>query len=340
MPKRRTPVARLAPFAVLAALLTACATDAPTAPDQGLEQVRTYGRTAVNPEWLLLQAGCTRYAGPSRPGTIGLKMPAGPALRFDCNGVAPGLVREAMANYLDAKYAADGNAHMQLGAWNVVQREYCYATGGWWQEDGTFYLPPGESLYDCFMEETYTYVPENWDGSWPTIPIAPGDGGGSSPPPVAVDSAQAVRDSLSWQGVYPPGTWTLAEVRACLANLGECIQINAADNEASSWAQALAATDPEGAQAELVAAMRSAYYSAMTARDIGSNRTVYWNTLHETEHPDRPAGRICQERFNNAYGITIAVNQGSGASNGSLRIGVQVAADNGQLRTSPGCSEY
>lgn len=335
---RRTPVARLAPFALLAGLLAACGTESPSASDQQLEQVRTYGRSTVSPESFMLGAGCSRYTGTSRDGIVGIKPTRGAAQRFDCRGVAPEAVRDAMARYMDARLAADGDAHMMLGAWNVVQREYCYATGGWWQEDGTFYLPPGESLYDCFVEETYTYVPENWGGSWPTIPIAPGEGGG--PPPTPVDSAAAVRDSLSALNVSPPSSWTLAELRACLANIGECIALNAADNESRRWAWDLAATDPAGEEAELINAMRNAYYSAMATRDIGSNRTVYWNTLHDTEHPDRPAGRICQDRFNNAYGVTIAVTQGANATNGSLRIGVQVAGDNGQLRLTPTCTDY
>lgn len=163
-------------------------------PDVGLERADggPRGRLAVSPVGFMTAVGC-QVAAVDSMATLAVRLPVNGSTFFDCPGVAPDSIGMGLTRYADAMRAALGGASQMIGDWNVVSREYCYASDGHWQSDGTFYLPPGAYLYDCFVVETWTHESAPF-GGWPAIPIIPGAGDGS--PPTIPDST-ATRHAVS-----------------------------------------------------------------------------------------------------------------------------------------------
>jgi|CXWL01.1.fsa_nt_gi hypothetical protein len=188
---RRSPTGRdrrnslVSAVALLAVLLAGCADEGPALPQaEGYRSVRVIGRSAVDPSGEMLAVGCTASAAVASPTAVRILPRPGKPDVFECAGVAPDSVTAGIRRYLEATVAANGDAFIMAGTWVFASREYCYATGGWWQSDGTFYLPEGETLRDCFWMDTMIFVPTDFSGEWPRVPIPPGGGGpGSNTPP-------------------------------------------------------------------------------------------------------------------------------------------------------------
>lgn len=168
----------VAPVAILLGL-AACGAEVPSGQEaQGWELVKGgRGRTAVNPSQYMLAVGCLAYSGSTGLGIVGIEPNEGPPERFNCVGVPSDTIQAAMQRYIDASIAANGDANQMIGSWDLVSREYCYANSGYWQQDGSYYLPPGGTLTNCFWEDTWTLIVPDQPG-WPPIPIAPSGGGG------------------------------------------------------------------------------------------------------------------------------------------------------------------
>jgi hypothetical protein len=170
---------------------------------EGYRSVRTIGRSAVDPSSEMLAVGCTVSSAVASPTAVRILPRLGRPDIFECAGVASDSVSAGIRRYLDATIAVDGDASLMAGTWTFESREYCYATGGWWQSDGTFYLPEGERLEDCFWMDTMTFVPNDFSGEWPRIPIPPGGGGGPiANPGTTTPPVTPVTDSATMEAEY------------------------------------------------------------------------------------------------------------------------------------------
>lgn len=162
-------------FALIAVFVSGCADQGPALPQaEGYRSVRVVGRSAADPSGEMLAVGCAASVAWASPTAVRIMPRPGKPDVFECGGVAPDSIGEGIRRYLAATVAASGDAFLMAGEWRFEAREYCYASGGWWQADGTFYLPPSDSLHDCFWMDTMTFVPAEFSGEWPRIPIPPG----------------------------------------------------------------------------------------------------------------------------------------------------------------------
>ncbi|MBL0179412.1 MAG: hypothetical protein IPP98_09855 [Gemmatimonadetes bacterium] len=197
-------------FAILALVLsTACGSETVVSPPvEGYRSIRTIGRTAEDPAGAMLGVGCRVATAAGDSTTIRFAPRSGRPQLFDCAGIATDSVEAATRRYLYAAIAAEGDAFLMAGVFWPIWREWCVPSAGWWQSDGTWYLPPNGTLDACVMKLTYTYVADGGSGEeewreWPRLPLpggsgGPGGGGSNSVTPIAQDTANAgVSDSMT-----------------------------------------------------------------------------------------------------------------------------------------------
>ncbi len=194
-------------MAIALILSTGCGSDTPTSPaTEGYRSIRTIGRTATDPAEAMLGVGCRIATTVGDSATVRFAPRLGRPQLFDCFGLPTDSVAAGTRRYLDAAMAADGDASLMDAAYRPVLREWCFPSDGWWQSDGTWYLPPGATMDQCVWRVTWTLVPIALLGqedqlTWDRLPLPPGDGGaaGGSVPYVPIDTVIAPEpfDSLT-----------------------------------------------------------------------------------------------------------------------------------------------
>jgi hypothetical protein len=328
----------LAKWATLAALtlaLAACGAEAPTAPDvQGWEFVGGgRGRTVVNPLEFMLAAGCSVAEGPGDSTRIGIKPILGPAFQFSCPGVPSDTVHAAMSRFVAADSAANGSASMMLGTWDVVSREYCYASAGGWQADGSYYLPPQGMLYDCFWVETYTLILPGGGNVFPTIPIAPGVG---AFPTATLDSSlvdppQPADVDPSWYN-----SLNRDEKWHCVADVQRCAAVGAYRSYAVQFALDSAIAHFASDRNTIYDGYRHALWSALMAQQFGQAEALWWGDTHEKYRPADESGEVCMDKHNNSVGRAIAASF-DGVYHNVLQVEAAVVNATSSLWPNPGC---
>lgn len=331
----RDLVRGFAPITVVI-VLAGCGAEMPTSPEvQGWELVGGgRGRTVTNPEEYMIAVGCSVFTGSSDSTVMAIKPIDGPAQRFRCAGVRLDTVRAAMTRYVSATQSANGNASLLLGSWDVVSREYCYASAGWWQADGSYYLPSEGTLYDCFWEETWTYIPQAWPGFWNLIPIAPGGGGGTPTPTVDSTLVDPPRP-----GDIEPAWWDRLnrdEKWRCAQNVLRCGVIGVYATYASEFGDSAAIANNASNHNTVYDGYRHSLLSALIAQEFEPSEAIWWGDTHEKYRPAAEQGEVCMDKHNNAVGrgITASFN-GVYKNLGQLKQAV-VSAE-GQLWATPGC---
>lgn len=171
-------------FASVALVLsTACGSETVVSPPtEGYRSIRTIGRTAEDPAEAMLAVGCRLATAAGDSTTIRFAPRSGRPQLFDCSGIAADSVEAATRRYLYASIAAEGDAFLMSGTFRPIWREWCVPSAGWWQSDGTWYLPPTGTMDACVMKLTWTFVGDGGTGEeewreWSRLPLPPGGGG-------------------------------------------------------------------------------------------------------------------------------------------------------------------
>ncbi|MEO7355321.1 MAG: hypothetical protein ABIZ70_13330 [Gemmatimonadales bacterium] len=323
-------------LAIASAALGACGADLPTAPDrqQGWEVVGgARGRTAVSPLEYMFAIGCSLVQGAGDSTVIGIKPILGPARQFSCAGVLPDTIRAAMSRFVTTDSAANGAANMMLGSWDVVERQYCYASAGYWQADGSYYLPPGGTLSDCYWVETYTFIPPNWGNEFSIIPISPG---GGSVPTTTFDSSLV--DPPQPADVAPEW-WSKMnrdEKWRCVTNVSRCGVIAVYASYAYEFAQDSATAHNAFPEDNIYDAYRHAIWSALIAQEFGQSEAQWWGDTHEKYQPASTADAVCMDLHNNSVGRSVAASF-AGAYHNLFEVEAAIVSSSSSLWPTTGC---
>lgn len=257
---------------ILAGSLSGCASEGPT--DPGYRSIATHGRTAVDPVSEMLAVGCRLTGAASEPTTVRLIPRQGRPDLFDCEGVAADSVSLGVNRYISANMAAEGGAFLVAGRWAPIMREFCYATRGWWQADGTYWLDGGR-LYDCFIVSSWTFIrddsPFGENDEWPIVPIDP-NGGTSGGGPEGLPSDPV-----------PPGPCPASDPK-CWVKMTPTEVTSLQTMTNSAFANESDITDP---QALAVCRETKAAIAAAFGRQLaGEGEDMFWRGKYDQDAPD------------------------------------------------------